>query len=130
MLDDSTASPFETQPDRFDPPRTPKTSVIGWTSLILMLSGMLVGGVPFAALVVMGVVSEINGTSLDDDDPILMVGGCGVILGLAALFPAMVTGVIGCVLPGRKVVPLLALCFSAPVFMVILAILAIGLAMP
>lgn len=106
-----------------------KTSAVGWSSLVATVLTLIVGGIPLACLIVAGIMSEVNQTELAEDDPMVILGGCGVLIGLLIGLIGAILSIVACALPGAKPVPIVSLCVTGglmvfTVFLIVLGNLA------
>ncbi len=107
--------------------REPGHSVFGIVSFLLV---MAVGLLEFCVLVVAGVMSESSPELLDDDSPVSIVLGLGLIGGLALNVVGIALGIAGLCQPRRnKVFAGLGVGIGACLFVGVLLILVLGLLM-
>ena len=112
-----------------DPYAAPaKNSLLGVASLVVAGLSWIMCGLPFAYLFFLGVQSEINETELAEDDPRLMIGGCGVLLGLLMAFVSVGLGIGACFIPqSKKVCAILAIVLGGVLCMGTVFVMLLGL---
>ena len=79
-----------------------KDSGVGLASLILAVVTVIIGWIPLLALVVMGAVAEAKQEPLAEDDPMMMLGGCSILLGLLVALIGTGLGIAGCCMRGKR----------------------------
>ena len=114
----------------YDEPPT-KNSGLGLSALLVGIATWVIGGIPFVALMVMGAMAEINQEPLPaEDDPMVALGGCAVLLGLLIALIGTGLGIAGCFISGRrKLFAVLGLVANGAFLLIASFLILLGLAM-